>query len=148
MKRNPRRSGILALVAGAALLAGSAAEAGPLISVTWRQNLQGIFIDITGTDTDADGVTDTGSGGCLDTLPMHVQTQITCPGGLIGASGTSTAASYNVSLTMPLFALNTFTTGGAININTMATFMGSATVAGVPSSAAANQGIAGQVTVK
>jgi hypothetical protein len=132
----------------AALLAGTAVQAGPLVSVTWTQDLQGIAIDITGTDTNADGVTDTGTGSCTDVNPDHVQTQITCPTGLVGASGTASASSYSVSLTMPLFTLNTFTTGGAININTVATFMGSAEITGTASMAAANQGIAGMVTVK
>jgi hypothetical protein len=132
----------------AALLAGTAVQAGPLVSVTWTQDLQGIAIDISGTDTNADGVTDTGTGSCTDVNPDHVQTQITCPTGLVGASGTASASSYSVSLTMPLFTLNTFTTGGAININTVATFMGSAEITGTASMAAANQGIAGMVTVK
>jgi hypothetical protein len=132
----------------AALLAGTAVQAGPLVSVTWTQDLQGIAIDISGTDTNADGVTDTGTGSCTDVNPDHVQTQITCPTGLVGASGTASASSYSVSLTMPLFTLNTFTTGGAININTVATFMGSAEITGTASKAAANQGIAGMVTVK
>jgi hypothetical protein len=143
------RSRLFLSLAAAALLVGSAAQAGPLVSVTWSQDLQGIAIDITGTDTNSDGVTDIGSGSCVDTLPTHVQTQITCPSGLVGASGSAAnATSYNVSLTMPLFTLNTFTTGGAININTNATFMGSASISGGVSSAAANQGIGGQVTVK
>jgi hypothetical protein len=139
----------LSLIAAAALLAGSA-QAGPLVSVTWTQDLQGVAIDITGTDTSVpgDGTTDTGNGTCTDSLATHVQTQITCPTGLVGASGSATASSYNVSLTMPLFTLDTFTTGGAININTMATFAGSASINGTASMAAANQGIAGMVTVK
>jgi hypothetical protein len=133
----------------AALLVGSAAEAGPLISMTWSQSLQGISIEITGTDTDTAGPTDFGSGSCTDVDPDHVQTQITCPTGLVGASGTSLGpALYNVSLTMPLFQLNTFTTGGAINLNTMATFGGSASIAGNASSAVAIQGIDGMVTIR
>jgi hypothetical protein len=143
------RSRLFLSLAAAALLVGSAAQAGPLVSVTWSQDLQGIAIDITGTDTNSDGVTDIGSGSCVDTNPNHVQTQVTCPSGLVGASGTApNATSYSVSLTMPLFTLNTFTTGGAININTMATFAGSASITGNVSSAAANQGIGGIVTVK
>jgi hypothetical protein len=137
----------LSLIAAAAL-AGSAAQAGVLQSVTWSQDLQGISINITGTDTNADGTTDTGNGTCTDTLATHVQTSITCPTGLVGASGSATATSYNVSLTMPAFSLNTFTTGGAININTMATFGGSAAITGNASAANADQGIAGMVTVK
>lgn len=137
------------LLTAALLLLASAAEAGPLLSLTWSQNLQGISIEITGTETGSDGIMDIGSGSCVDTLPTHVQTTITCPTGLIGASGSSPiAGSFNVSLTMPLFALNTFTTGGAINVNTMATFMGSAAISGGVSSAAANQGIPGMVTVR
>jgi hypothetical protein len=138
----------LSFVAAAAVLAGSAAQAGVLQSVTWSQDLQGIAINITGTDTNADGTTDTGSGSCVDVNPNHVQTSITCPSGLVGASGSATATSYNVSLTMPAFSLNTFTTGGAININTMATFGGSAAITGNASAANADQGIAGMVTVK
>jgi hypothetical protein len=143
------RSRLFLSLAAAALLVGSAAQAGPLVSVTWSQDLQGIAIDVTGTDTNSDGVTDIGSGNCVDSLPTHVQTVITCPGGLVGASGTApNGTSYSVSLTMPLFSVNTFTTGGAININTMATFMGSASINGGISSASANQGIGGMVTVK
>jgi hypothetical protein len=142
------RSRLFLSLAAAALLVGSAAQAGPLVSVTWNQDLQGISINVTGTDNDSDGTTDTGNGTCVDTLSTHVQTQITCPSGLVGASGSATSTSYNVSLTMPLFSVNTFTTGGAININTMATFMGSASINGGFSSASANQGIGGQVTVK
>jgi hypothetical protein len=132
----------------AALLAGSAAQAGPLQSVTWLQDLQGITIDLTGTDTNGDGVADTQSGTCTDVNPNHVQTETSCPAGLAGSSGSATGTSYNVSITLPQFTLNTFTTGGAIAINTMATFAGSAMITGGTSSAMADQGIAGQVTVK
>jgi hypothetical protein len=129
-------------------LAG-AAQAGPLVQLTWTQNLQGIAIEITGIDTGSDGVTDIGSGSCIDVEPDHVQTSLTCPGGLIGASGHSIdGSSYNVSLTLPLFSLDTFTTGGVVNLNTAATLMGSAAIVGGVSAAAANQGIGGMLTIR
>jgi hypothetical protein len=131
------------------MLLSSTAEAGPLLSLTWSQNLQGISIELTGTETNSDGVMDVGNGTCVDTLSTRVQTSITCPAGLIGASGSSpVAGSFNVSLTMPFFALNTFDTGGVINFNTMATLMGSAAITGNASMAAANQGIDGIVTLR
>jgi hypothetical protein len=144
----PNAPRILVLLAAAALLHGSAAEAGPLVQLTWSQNIQGIAIEVTGTDTDSDGVTDIGNGTCVDTLPNHLQTSIVCPNGLVGASGSQAGLSYNVSLTMPLFTLNTFATGGALNVNTMATLMGSASINGGASYATANQAIGGMFTVR
>jgi hypothetical protein len=135
------------LVAACVLALAGSADAGALVQATWTQN-QGVAIEITGTDTDSDGVTDVGSSSCVDTDPTHVQTTLICPAGLIGASGSSLGTSYAVSLTLPLFSLRTFTTGGAIAIHTMATFVGSATIVGGPSSAAANQGIGGVYTQK
>jgi hypothetical protein len=132
----------------ALLLAVSPAVAAPLIQATWSQNLQGIAITVTGRNTDGDPELDVGSGSCTDTLAAHTQTSVTCPSGLVGTFGSATATSYNVSLTLPLFTLTTFTTGGAININTMATLAGAATISGGISSAAANVGIPGMVTVK
>ena len=142
------RSRLFLSLLAAAMVAGSAAQAGPLISVTWSQDLQGIAITQTGTDTNSDGTTDIGSGSCVDTNPNHLQTVITCPNGLIGASGSATATTYSVSLTMPFFSVNTFTTGGAININTAATVQGAAAISGVNSSAGATMGVGGMVTVK
>jgi hypothetical protein len=137
-----------ALLFAAAALLGPAAQASPLSSLTWSQDLAGISIDLTGTDTNTDGVTDGGDGSCIDTLGTHVQTSITCPAGIAGASGSATLTSYSVSLTLPLFSLNTFTTGGAIDVDTIATFMGMATITGTASMAVANGGIPGMVTVK
>jgi hypothetical protein len=148
MRTNARRS-LAFLAAVCCLVLGGAAHASLLFyGSTWTQNIQGVSIEITGTDTNADNTTDVGSGSCVDTVPAHVQTQIVCPTGLVGVSATSSVTSYSVSLTMPLFSLNTFTTGGAINLNTMATFMGSATIAGNLSMATANQGIPGMLTVR
>jgi hypothetical protein len=132
----------------AGLLVASASQAGPLVSLTWDQDLQGISINLTGTDTTGDGITDTETGTCTDVNPAHVQTEITCPSGLLGASGSATATSYSVSLTVPFFSVNTFTTGGAININTAATVQGGAALTGTNSMALATKGVGGMVTVK
>jgi hypothetical protein len=62
-------------------------------------------------------------------------------------TGTSTATSYNVSITMPLFQSQQFTTGGTINIGTMATLSGAQLIAGNASSATGSPGIQGTVVV-
>jgi hypothetical protein len=137
----------LSLIAGAALVvAGSAAQAGPLLSATWTSTTQGIFLSLTNA-----------AGTCSDTLTVHVQdtrtiSGVNCDpgpvaGGLGGPTGTATATSYSVSLTVPLFEIKQFTTGGAINIYTHATLAGGAAISGTDSAAAATMGVLGQVTV-
>jgi hypothetical protein len=127
----------LSLIAAASLLAASA-QAGTLTAATWTQDLQGTSITVTNS-----GAT------CTDNNPSHVAsaTAITCPTAGLQPTGTSTASTYNVSLTMPLFSLQAFTTGGTINIGTMATLQGAQTISGGTMGATANVGIAGMVTV-
>jgi hypothetical protein len=127
----------LSLVAAASLVAASA-QAGTLTAATWTQTLQGINITVTNS-----------GASCTDTNPTHIAsaTTIVCPTAGLQATGTSTASSYNVSLTMPLFSLQTFTTGGTINIGTMATFQGAQAITGNATSATATMGVAGMVTV-
>jgi hypothetical protein len=128
----------LSLIAGAALLVGTSAYAGALQTATWSQSLQGVNLTV-----DNSGATCTSTGVNL------VQQVIGCPGSGLGATGSASAGTYSVSLTMGLFTLNQFTTGGAININTNAVFgPGSQAVTGNAGSAAATMGIAGNVTVK
>jgi hypothetical protein len=133
----------------ALLLAASAGEAAPLIRATWIQSIQGIDLTVTARDSGAGSPLVSGSGVCTDTAPLsHRQVSITCPAALLPASGFATHTSYSVSLTMPLFSLNQFDPSGVINLNTMATLMGSATIQGGLGSATANQGVAGMVTVR
>ena len=115
-----------------------AAEAGPLLQATWTQDLQGIAITVTNS-----GAT------CTDTNPAHVPGAgfVICPIAGLQATGSVGGTSYNVSLTMPLFQMQAFTTGGAINIGTMATFSGAQSIAGNAFSAAGTPGIAGTVLV-
>jgi len=126
----------LSLIAAASLLAVTSAQAGTLSSATWTQALQGIDIVVTNS-----GAT------CTDSNPDHVQTVIGCPTAGLQATGTSTATTYNVGVTMPLFTLQTFTTGGTINIGTMATISGAQNITGNAASATATMGIAGSVLV-
>jgi len=129
----------LSLVAAAGLLvAGSSANAGSLTAATWTQSLQGVDLTITQS-----------SATCTDVPGSnHTQQTITCPGVGLGAVGTANATDYSVSLTVGLFALNQFTTGGAVNIHTKAVMSGSQAISGTNSSAGATMGIPGQVTVK
>jgi hypothetical protein len=137
------------LVTIALLLAASAGHAAQLLHATWSQNIQGLDVTVTGRNTDGDPEFDIGSGSCSHDFPNpYVQVSITCPDGLIGSSGSATSTSYNVSLVMPQFSLSQFTTGGAINLHTRASFAGSASITGGVSMAAADQGITGRVTVK
>src|SRR5574338_78876 len=131
----------LSLLASAALLVGSAANAGALLSATWSQSLQGV--DITTTNS---GTTCTSTGSNL------VQQSIGCSTGSgLNPTGTATATSYSVSLTLPSFTLSQYTTGGAINIKTIANIPGgNQGISGVNSSAGitGTAGLPGQVTVK
>ena len=127
------------LIAAAALLTGSAAHAGPLHAATWTTTLQGVALTITNS-----GATCTN-----DPMANHTQQAITCPAAGLGATGSATSTNYSVSLTVGLFAIDQFTTGGAINIHTKAV-LGIDTVflSGNSSSAAATMFVNGAVTVK
>jgi hypothetical protein len=129
----------LSVIAAAALIVGSAAQSAPLTSATWTQSLQGINVTVTNS-----GAT------CTDTLTTHVQGVIVCPTAGLGPTGSATGTSYNVSLTMPLFSINQFTTGGAIPIHTKATVAGPATISGTAGGVTNVNppGIPGMVTVK
>jgi hypothetical protein len=142
-KHQMRSRLFLSVIAGAALLAGSA-QAGVLTAATWTQNLQGFDVTVTNaggtcTDVNPDTVSATGSQPVVPTA---------CPTAGLGGTGSATSTSYNVSLTMPLFSINQFTTGGSIIINTMATIAGGQAISGTVGGAAATMGIPGMVTVK
>jgi hypothetical protein len=131
----------------AVVIAASTADAGPLVAATWSQHLQGIDLTLTN-----DGST------CSDTLTTHVQQTVTMggsnclnvsnPNGL-EATGTSSATSYSVSLTLPSFSLRQFTTGGVIPFFTKAA-LGPAGqfISGNRGAAMASGKIQGAVTVK
>jgi hypothetical protein len=135
----------LSLISAAGLVA-SAAQAGPLVSATWTQNLQGVDVTLTNAGST-----------CGSTNPNLIQQEVTIgganclnaanPNGL-NATGSATATSYSVSLTLPQFNLRQFTTGGALNIATKAAIAGGQTITGNATAAAANAGIPGMVTVK
>ncbi|MGH7288276.1 MAG: PEP-CTERM sorting domain-containing protein [Myxococcota bacterium] len=130
----------LSLVAAAGLLvAGSAVNAGSLQTATWNTTLQGTTLNITNA-----------AATCTpDPMGNTTQQTITCPGVGLGATGTASSTNYSVSLTVGLFALTQFTTGGAINIHTKAV-LGTDTIgiAGTNSMAAASAFVTGGVTVK
>jgi hypothetical protein len=133
-------------VVAAVLLVGSTANAGTLTAATWKQSLQGVNLtaSLTGaTCTDTAPLSGSGSRlpGRGDQLPA-----ITCPAALL-ATGSATGTSWNVSLTMPLFALNLFTSGDTVNTNTMAALGGGATIAGNAGGATMAAPLLGQVTV-
>jgi hypothetical protein len=126
------------VIAGAGLLVGSSAQAGVLYQATWTQTLQGVAIAVDNIDAT-----------CTSVGPNLVQQVITCPSAGLGATGTSVSDSFSVALTMGAFALSQFTTGGAINIQTIATFgPGAQIIEGSYSSAKAATFIPGMVTVK
>ncbi|MGH7288550.1 MAG: PEP-CTERM sorting domain-containing protein [Myxococcota bacterium] len=108
------------------------------MAATWTTTLQGVTLNITNA---AAVCTD-------DPMANHTQQTITCPGVGLGATGTATSTAYSVSLTVGLFALNQFTTGGAFNIHTKAVISGAAGITGNDSSALAATAVPGQVTVK
>jgi hypothetical protein len=128
----------VAVLTMAAALAPAGASAGTLISATWTQSIQGVALTATNS-----GAT------CTDTNPAHVPGAgfITCPTAGLQATGASTATSYNVGLTMPLFEMQAFTTGGTINIGTMASLAGAQSIAGNAFSAAGTPGVAGTVVI-
>ncbi|MGH7288277.1 MAG: PEP-CTERM sorting domain-containing protein [Myxococcota bacterium] len=124
------------LIAAAALLVGGgSADAGALTAATWIQTIQGVDLTITQA-----------SATCTNVDPAHTQQTITCPGGL-GATGTASSTNYSVSLTVGLFALSQFTTGGLFAVHTKATLSGSQTLTGNDSGATPNQGVPGGVTI-
>jgi hypothetical protein len=122
----------------AAALTAAGARAGTLVSATWTQNIQGVALTVTNS-----GAT------CTDTNPNHVPGAgfITCPTAGLQATGASTATSYNVGLTMPLFEMQVFTTGGVINFGTMATLSGVQNIAGNAFSAAGTPAVAGTIVI-
>jgi hypothetical protein len=129
-----------------ALAAATAAEAGPLVAATWTQNLQGVDVTLTNAGST-----------CSSTNPGHIQQTVTIggvnclnvanPNGL-GATGSATATSYSVSLTLPSLVLEQFTTGPPLNVATKATLAGPQTITGNAGSALVDVGIPGMVTVK
>jgi len=129
----------LSLVAAAGLLVGSSANAGPLVSATWDTTLQGVNLNIT----------QAGAVCTDDPMANHTQQTIGCPGIGLGATGTANSTNYSVGLTVGLFTLNQFTTGGAINIHTKVALGTDAIgISGNNSSAVAPTFVNGQVTVK
>ena len=135
-----RLSLLACLTGGVVLLGATAAGAANLISATWTQTLQGVDITVTNHGTT-----------CTSTGANLVQQMVTCPtgSGLNPYGSYYSAAGYSVSLTLPAFALTQYTTGGAINIKTIANVAGGTqTITGNVSGAAANGGIPGMVTVK
>jgi hypothetical protein len=137
------------LLAALVCIAGGAAHAGTLQRATWSQTIQGVEVTLTMDDTDFDGVPDVGSGRCVPTDFRTLQNSILCPAnGLLGSTGhTIAATSYSVSLVMPLFSLNQFTTGGAINIHTRATLEGPALIHGGYAGGVGDEGF-GMVTIR
>jgi hypothetical protein len=141
------RSTRVLLATALALGAATAAEAGPLLAATWTQNLQGVQVTLTNSGS-----------MCTNTSPNTIQQTATLGGGnclgvnngsgLNAMGGNSDDGSYSVSLTLPNFALRQFTTGGAINVATKAAIGGVQTITGNATSAQANFGIPGMVTVK
>lgn len=129
-------------------LAPVAGTAGTLTSATWTQNVEGFYL--YGIDLiPSIALTVTNSGAtCTDSNPYRVPGagSLTCPTAGLQATGTSTASSYNVALTMPLFQFQGFTTGGTIPLATRASLQGGQTIAGGSASATANVGIEGMVT--
>jgi hypothetical protein len=139
----------LSLFAAALLLVGSAAQAGVLTAATWTQSLQS-----------NDLVVSNSQGSCAEGSSTVVLNNTTlggfaCPAPgpnvhpvSLGATGSATSTSYNVSLTLPLFSINQFTTGGAVPINTAATLSGPGVVSGTAGMATGITNVGGMVTVK
>lgn len=111
---------------------------------TWTQTIAGVAITVTN-----------GGATCTDPNPAHVPGAgfLACPTAGLEAVGFSDATAsspptfFNVSLTMPLFQMQVFTTGGAINVGTMATLSGALTITGNGQSATATGGPVGRLTV-
>jgi hypothetical protein len=135
---------ILSLVAAVGLLTASSAHAGALTAATWSTNLQGIQLTVTNAGATCTDVGD----ATVNADNSNPVVPTACPTAGLQATGTATATDYSVSLTMPLFSVDQFTTGGAININTMATLQGAQTIMGTANVANVNNGVPGMVTVK
>jgi PEP-CTERM motif len=127
----------LSFVAAASLVVASGANAGALTAATWNQTLQGVDVTVTNASTT-----------CTNTATNVTDQVIGCPTGGLNATGVATATDFSVSLTMPLFTLSQFTTGGTIPINTNATVSGAQVVKGTANAAAGTPGVGGIVTVK
>lgn len=125
---------------GASLIGFGAApaQASYLIGATWSQTIRGVEITVT-----------QGGATCTDTNPAHVAsaTAIICPTAGLQATGDSTPLFYDVSLTMPLFQLESFTTGGVFDLRTRVTLRGAQSIHGNAASVTATPGIGGAVTV-
>ena len=135
-----------ALFAVAALLGGSAAQAGVLTSATWSQSP--VSNDLTINNF---------GGACAENTPTVVLTTTTLAGqacptttalAQLGAAGSATATSYSVSLTMPLFSIEQFTTGGVVPVYTAATIAGPGVIQGTAGMATGVTNVGGMVTVK
>jgi hypothetical protein len=137
----------LSLIAAAGVLAASAAQAGVLTSATWSGSLQSNDYTVSNL-----------SGTCAENSATVVLNNtsfnsIACPttanaGITLGATGSATATSYNVSLTMPLFSIEQFTTGGAVPIFTKASIVGPGAIQGTAGMATGITNVGGMVTVK
>ena len=106
-------------------LGAGAARGGPLMEATWTTTLQGVALSVNNsgaTCTDVDPAT-VDANGSQPVLPTA------CPTDGLQATGYGDVrTSFTVSLTMPLFSVNQFRTGGAIDVNTMATLQGAQTI--------------------
>jgi hypothetical protein len=136
----------LSFIAAAGVLAASAAQAGVLTAATWIGSLQSNDYTISNVN-----------GTCAEDSATVVLNSTTLAGqacptttGLatLGATGSATATSYNVSLTMPLFSISQFTTGGSVPIATQATIAGPAAINGTANMATGVSNVGGMVTVK
>jgi hypothetical protein len=129
-----------------AWLDASPAAGGTLTHATWVQTLAGVDLTVTNA-----GAT------CTSLDPSRVQQAIDCPatglqatGSAFATGGLSGGGSYSVALTMPLFAVTQFTTGGAIDVYTKLTFgdRGPIVIAGGTTGPSAKAGVGGMRTVK
>lgn len=109
-----------------------------MVAATWTQNIAGIAITVTNS-----GAT------CRDTVPGHVAGAMTisCPTSGLQAWGSSTATSFSVSLGMPHFEMQAFTTGGALGIGTRANLSGAPQIAGDAVSATVKGAVHGSVVI-
>jgi len=137
------------LAACAASLVAGDARGGILVGATWTTTIQGgldltvnqgVRVSITNSSTSC---SNTGVNG-----EVKPQQMISCPTGGLGATGIATSTNYNVSLTVPAFALDQFTTTAAIPVHTRVTFgPGAQVVTGNATKATATPGVTGKVTV-
>ena len=137
----------LSLIAAASLVAASAAHSGVLTAATWTASLQSNDFSVSNT-----------GGTCAENSPTVVLNDtslggVPCPTSnnatiVLGATGSATATSYNVSLTMPLFSIEQFTTGGAVPIYTKASIVGPGAIQGTAAKATGITNVGGMVSVK